>query len=279
MTVAEEPLPRRGPYPWGPMNVAIGAAAGFGAFLLTSIILAVVLVAMGGDFQLEDVGGPFEKAEEVTRYAGERLDAARRGVELPDPPELFADVTAIKAGFAVTFFYQVALVIVVVVASRQKPGDLARIFKLETYRFWDLWLPAVVTIGCYVGVIAYSLIAIQIGIDFFIPESTVPDAVTRDGVALLLAGVLACGTAPFTEELFFRGFIFSGLLRWGFLPAGAVSAFAFQGAHLDSGSIIPFFLIGLAFAWLYWRRGRLWDSIAAHFMFNATSFILLAATA
>ena len=44
------------------------------------------------------------------------------------------------------------------------------------------------------------------------------------------------------------------------------------------GAIITF-LRTESFAWLYWHKGRLWDSIAAHFMFNATSFILLAATA
>ena len=30
-------------------------------------------------------------------------------------------------------------------------------------------------------------------------------------------------------------------------------------------------------AWLYWRRGSLWDSISFHFMFNFISFALLLA--
>jgi membrane protease YdiL (CAAX protease family) len=75
--------------------------------------------------------------------------------------------------------------------------------------------------------------------------------------------------------LFFRGLVFTGLLRWGFLPAAVASAGLFTLAHLDAGSIIPFFFVGMTMAWLYWSRGNLWDGIAFHVMFNTTSFLLL----
>ena len=42
--------------------------------------------------------------------------------------------------------------------------------------------------------------------------------------------------------------------------------------------MIPFFLIGVAMAWLYSTRGCLWDSIAMHLLFNGTSFTILFAT-
>ena len=90
--------------------------------------------------------------------------------------------------------------------------------------------------------------------------------------------LVACLAAPLAEESFFRGFMFTGLLRWGFWPSAAISSFAFTVAHLDPGSIIPFFWIGIIMAYLYRSRGTLWDSILFHFMFNFTSFLVLVAT-
>ena len=82
--------------------------------------------------------------------------------------------------------------------------------------------------------------------------------------------------APFTEELFFRGFVFAGLSKWGFWPAAAVSALLFSLVHFDPGSLIPFFGIGIVMCWLFWSRGSLWDSVLFHFLFNFTSFLILA---
>ncbi len=279
MAAAEAAPPQHGgPYSWGPKETFFGIALGFAAFVVTTSVFVALLVIFDRDFRVSDVGGPFVKASEVVSYAGERLDAARRGQPLPSPPELFADTGAIKLGFITTLFYHLAMLGIVLAVTRQTPGKLAATFRLDNYSFSDLWLPAVVTIAAYAGVIGYSVLAEMVDIGFLKPESTVPDAVTRDGQALLLAGILACGTAPIAEEAFFRGLVFSGFSKYGFFVAAGVSGVLFTLAHLDPGSVIPFFGIAVAFAWLYWRRGRLWDSIAAHFMFNATSFILLAAT-
>ena len=81
--------------------------------------------------------------------------------------------------------------------------------------------------------------------------------------------------APLAEEMFFRVLLFGGMLRWGFWPAALISSLLFAGVHLDPGSLVPFTLIGVLLAWLFWRRGHLWDAIIFHLMFNATSFILL----
>jgi membrane protease YdiL (CAAX protease family) len=70
--------------------------------------------------------------------------------------------------------------------------------------------------------------------------------------------------------------VFSGLLKWGFWPAAVSSAFLFTVFHLDPGSFIPFVLIGIGLAWLYWSRGTIWDSIIFHFFFNSASFVFLA---
>lgn len=87
--------------------------------------------------------------------------------------------------------------------------------------------------------------------------------------------------APLAEELFFRGFLFGQLFRfggWGFIPAGLLSALIFGSMHLyqadDFGSAVGVFMMtgmgGMWFAWLYIEWGKnLWLSIFLHFFMNA----------
>jgi membrane protease YdiL (CAAX protease family) len=83
----------------------------------------------------------------------------------------------------------------------------------------------------------------------------------------LLAGSVVI--APFCEELFFRGFVFSGLLRdLSPLWAVIVSAGLFAVAHADPGSFAPLFIIGLGLGFLRWRTGSTWASISLHMLNN-----------
>jgi membrane protease YdiL (CAAX protease family) len=80
---------------------------------------------------------------------------------------------------------------------------------------------------------------------------------------------------PFAEEVFFRGFLFAGLLRRFGLPAAVLlSSLVFGAAHLDIAVIGPAFVSGSAFALVYWRTGALWPVILAHTAQNAIAFAL-----
>jgi membrane protease YdiL (CAAX protease family) len=83
----------------------------------------------------------------------------------------------------------------------------------------------------------------------------------------ILAGSVVI--APFCEEMFFRGFVFAGLLRdlspfW----AAIVSAALFAIAHTDPGSFLPLFAIGLCLGFLRWRTGSTWAGISLHMLNN-----------
>jgi uncharacterized protein len=90
----------------------------------------------------------------------------------------------------------------------------------------------------------------------------------------ILAG--ATFIAPFFEEIYFRGFVFTGLLRelslvWAML----ISAALFAVAHADPGSFIPLFVIGLALAFVRWRSGSTWASISLHVLNNLLSSVAI----
>lgn len=91
--------------------------------------------------------------------------------------------------------------------------------------------------------------------------------------ATLLASVVV---APFCEEVFFRGFVFMGLLRG--MPLGwaiVLSALIFAIAHADPASFAVLFVIGLALAFLRWRTRSLWPGILLHLLNNAVGALLI----
>lgn len=75
--------------------------------------------------------------------------------------------------------------------------------------------------------------------------------------------------APLIEEIFFRGFVFAGLRRrWDWKAAALISAGLFGLAHILPTSILPIFLLGGIFAFLYQLSGSIWPAILMHALTN-----------
>jgi membrane protease YdiL (CAAX protease family) len=97
--------------------------------------------------------------------------------------------------------------------------------------------------------------------------------------------------APFFEELFFRGLLFRGLVRF-FSPARAqgtgrvvavvgavvVDGVLFGLAHGEWEQLAGLALFGMALAWVSYRTGRLGMNIVAHASFNLVAILALAST-
>jgi membrane protease YdiL (CAAX protease family) len=80
--------------------------------------------------------------------------------------------------------------------------------------------------------------------------------------------------APFGEETFFRGLLFTGLAqRTPLWFAACISAALFSGAHFEKLQVLPIFIVGLGLAWVYYKTKSLWASMAAHATFNGVSLI------
>ena len=91
----------------------------------------------------------------------------------------------------------------------------------------------------------------------------------------LVIGAIALFVCPPIEELIFRKFLHRWVLRrWmGFWMAAAISGVVFAAVHLNLATFIPLLFLGVAFAWLYEKDGRLMASITCHFLFNLTNLI------
>lgn len=269
--------PRR-TYPWGPKDVLIGVGGFLAVFILANLLIVFVALTNDNGFEPTDVGPALEKANAVAKYADQRLSAAANATPLPEAPRIIADQGALQLGMIATLVSQVLLFAVVGVTSKQTFRDLVRTLGLNQFRPGRIWLVAGAVFLAYAGTAVYVLIMDALNIGWLQPDSTVPTEIARDNFTLSIAAVVTIIGAPISEELFFRGLVFSGLLKWGFWPAALISAFMFSLVHFDPGSLIPFMGIAVLMCWLYWRRGSLWDAILFHFAFNTLSFSILVAT-
>ena len=76
--------------------------------------------------------------------------------------------------------------------------------------------------------------------------------------------------APIVEEIFFRGFIFAGLRpRFGWQRAALISSLIFALVHLTLNAIVPIFILGYIFAFLYHASNSIWPSILMHVLTNS----------
>ncbi len=84
---------------------------------------------------------------------------------------------------------------------------------------------------------------------------------------LLAGGVIV---APVAEEVFFRGFVFAGLRqRYNWKKAALISSALFAVIHVTPTAMIPIFILGCIFAYLYHRSNSIWPAILMHVSTNA----------
>lgn len=78
--------------------------------------------------------------------------------------------------------------------------------------------------------------------------------------------------APFTEELFFRGFLFKGLReKYGWVNALMFSSIIFALFHGQLATLLPTFLMGALFAYMFQKTGSVLPGMVLHFSINAFS--------
>ena len=86
----------------------------------------------------------------------------------------------------------------------------------------------------------------------------------------------ACVIAPIAEEILFRGIFYATVKRFSdrFFAAITVSL-VFALIHMNLGSLVPLFLLAMAFTIAYELTGCLFVPIAMHAIFNTTMVFLM----
>ncbi len=109
---------------------------------------------------------------------------------------------------------------------------------------------------------------------FEMQESHMP-LLGESGTELVMSALIIVLAAPILEEIFFRGFIFKTLLEksrtWiAFLVSGVI----FAGIHLEFGTFMPLFILGLILNWIFFKTKSIYPGILFHIINNAIALSL-----
>lgn len=142
--------------------------------------------------------------------------------------------------------------------------------------------------GIYVGgiILTFAFAALLTAIAYIVsPKDLMADMRAVGEIARaehwwLTILVISIG-APLSEELLFRGFLFSALMRTrlGFPGAAVLSTIAWTSLHLGYSvtSLLLVFFIGLLFCFLLWRTGSIRVPLACHAAYNLAVLALIRA--
>lgn len=162
---------------------------------------------------------------------------------------------------------------------RRYGGSWARLGFGRITRSTLLWAGAAF-VAAFLFSLAYGVIIDQLGLDFLKSKCAeqIPKEVRDRRALLALASFDVIAFAPFCEELFFRGFVFTGLSRrWGLITGIIASGVIFGGVHLLYKSFVPIAGVGIVFAFTYSRSRNIVSTMLAHVAFNSISIAAIAA--
>ena len=135
------------------------------------------------------------------------------------------------------------------------------------FQWSELGLGCGLLIGSYMLVLLHNGILTYLGVDTQGEEVMKIFTSLNSPIWFMLAAVIV---APVVEEMFFRGFLFQGFRqRYGWVAASMLSSAIFAAAHLDPVSLIPTFILGVVFSYVYHRSNSVWPGIILHFSVNA----------
>ncbi len=131
--------------------------------------------------------------------------------------------------------------------------------------------------GFGVMIIAYSIIIVHnlilTALNIQTQGGTIMELLDQLGspwTFFFVGGVLA----PFVEEIFFRGFLFSGFRQsYGWIKAMLLSSAIFSLSHLEPVALIPTFILGCVLAYVYHRSNSVWPGMILHFLVNGFAIL------
>lgn len=250
-----------------------GAIAGFGSAkpygllglclsLLAILFITTLYAALAGSLALLADGLAFGWTPPLDRVRQLEADSAGN-------PAL-----ALHLGLGISLAVYLALSLAVLTLARLRGRGAWR--QLVGWQPWPV-LKSRRAFWFIAGAALIYGVAANLLVGTFYPPSKDWFTVPKEGLAAFMLFVLAVVLAPLTEELLFRGWIYTNLrASFGLWTALLVSAALFAGAHYESSHIyaLVVFPIGLALGGMREATGSLKSSIGFHAFYNAIAFCL-----
>ena len=108
------------------------------------------------------------------------------------------------------------------------------------------------------------------------PSSKIEILVRNRSLSSNILLVVVALIAPFSEEIFFRGFLYSAFKKsWGVNAGLFLSSFLFALVHLEIYSFIPLMIIGWILAYMFEKTKSLIPAIFLHGVYNLILILIL----
>jgi membrane protease YdiL (CAAX protease family) len=148
------------------------------------------------------------------------------------------------------------------------------------FRRFPVWRSLALVLSLFVGIVLlnylYQYLITTFHLNLVTNDQVYFEMSKHAPITILTVLFISVFIAPVCEELFFRSFVFMGLLKQMSLGASMVlSALIFAVAHGDIGSFVILFFIGLALAFLRWRTRSIWPGILLHLLNNSLASLTI----
>jgi len=108
------------------------------------------------------------------------------------------------------------------------------------------------------------------------PSSKIEVLVENRSISSNILLVVVAVIAPISEEIYFRGFLYSAFKKsWGVNAALFLSSFLFAIVHLELYSFIPLIIIGWILAYMFEKTKSLMPAIFLHGVYNLILILIL----
>jgi membrane protease YdiL (CAAX protease family) len=123
--------------------------------------------------------------------------------------------------------------------------------------------------------VVWMQILIWLEVDLLLPPDTARQALDQAGGSIVITILLVGIAGPLAEEIFFRGFVLTGLLkRFGIGRSLLLSSLLFGLFHIDPGAIVPTFALGLVLGWVYLKTRSIWPAVFVHALHNTVAVLI-----
>ncbi len=127
----------------------------------------------------------------------------------------------------------------------------------------------------YVAMLAWGLVLLPLGLRA--QQNILMTFPREDALAFGLMFLVVVGVAPLSEELLFRGLIFTTLnAHYHTRIAYGLSALIFALFHFQPLAFPPLLALGVLLARAYRRTGSIWTAVAFHALINGFTFLVWA---
>lgn len=140
------------------------------------------------------------------------------------------------------------------------------------FRYYSLLKTIWYTFIALLFIFLFSFVYVSVLKFFFgveAPSSKIEQLISSNNVSSTILIVVTAVIAPFCEEIYFRGFLYSAFKKnFGVTIGLFLSSLFFSLAHLEFYSFIPIFVIGWILAYIFEKTKSIFTVIILHSVYN-----------